>query len=285
MWATITLVVTILVPMISMATRMRGAAKNPMLFWIFWLAAGAVPSYVGWTVLHPEVVDGKEYSVSLTKGDENKKLEKSLKVQQGQSILVTGDLGPLADKEKDDSYFTNYKINFFDASTNVGAGECKGELTREADSNTDIKGDSHKGKKIKSSDDDGSISGGNEDLEARCDLWTSGELRVELSNWHGSAVKSINLQVITGPPAPFILWTLAGVFSLLGIYYEVRYSVKELAGLMGFLGFYAAFMPEGVSPSSGAMNVAMSALPGLFAGLVFAGGVAFIASKYVESKK
>ena len=81
-----------------------------------------------------------------------------------------------------------------------------------------------------------------------------------------------------------ILWGLAVFFSLIGIYYEVRYHVKELAGLMGFLGFYAAFLPEGVTPSSGIMNVGMAALPGLFAGMVFAGGLAFFATKYVDSK-
>ena len=95
----------------------------------------------------------------------------------------------------------------------------------------------------------------------------------------------MDLDVVKGPPPAALIWGLAILISLIGVFGEVRYAADRIAGDIGVLAMWAVFLRDGVTPLDDFQGVAKSLLPAAFLGWGAAGGLAWLGVKYVVSRE
>jgi len=250
----------------SSVRRMFDLQEFPLLFWPVGIACVAVPAFVAWTVLQPGEPIGTAQVTGLDQ-------TVSLEVPAGYSLLVTAELAE--DEEAQDSGKTVYNFSLTgEGWAQTAAGTIK---RKTASSGPDI--DLIDGKGISESGTRRSGRWG-EDLQDRIDLDGSGTVTLEVSNWQGSAVKALVIDVVKGPPPGWILWCIVVIGSLCAIIIEVRNGADRLASDVAFLLLYGLFLRDGVTPLDDFQGVAWAAAPAALLGWLVVGGLAYLAVKY-----
>lgn len=237
------------------------------LAWLVMLLAIASPIYVATTVLNPgdpiqtaEVAAQKDV-VELT-------------VPSGYSLMVTGILSDDKDATK-----TSYAMR---VAGEKWAETITGSVSRSSSKELDV--DAVGGDAITESGKRRSAGGGQ--VQHRFDLSHSGDVTVTVTNYQGNVAEELILEVVKGPPPLSVLWLIAGLVAVLGLYLEIQHGLDKFAGDMAALACYGALMPQGaISPLNNIQGLAFMGLGGLLLGQGVITGIAWVAKKYIASKE
>jgi hypothetical protein len=247
---------------VANARRLLDAKQAPLVGWFGLLAAAALPCWMAYCVLVPgETVDSAEVGGLHTTA--------SVQVPVDHALLVTATLNE--DEDVADAGRTSYTLA-------VNGTDWHQTLTgtirrKSAGGGPDV--DLLDGDAIRESGRRRKGAWG-EDLEERYDLEGTGTIQVEVTNWEGEAAQALFLQVIPAPPKNGLLWSLAGILTIFGIWIEVRARADKFAGDLAFLALYGVFLRDGVTPSDDFQPVAMAILPAALLGWGVGGGLAWI---------
>jgi len=264
---------------VSMTTilRMRGGARVPALFWITLLLSLSVPIAVGWTVNFP---------VELSTEVQELRKEKetvSVSIPEGHSLMIdsipsTEKLNPADPK----SFKTDYSITIKGVhNKKIWKQTVSGAMERKSDSEDGkVKVKKLEGEQISGSGSNDRRAGLNENIQDRYELNHPGEnLRITLKNYDGKAIDGLSLRVVSSPPPNMILWGLAILFSILGVYFESWKNCDKVAGDIAFLAFYGLFLSQEVAPLDGIKGMLLAAIPAFFMGYAPVAGLAYLANK------
>ena len=262
-------VLVVLSIVVSTVGRMRGAAKVPVIFWLLLLLAAVVPLGTGWMVLNKgEVV--AQASMKAVKD------HVQLEVPEGHALLVTGLLNT-EDGDSEDAYKTSYT---FRVQGNNWKEKVVGEITKQNEGKKELKG--LEGQGITESGKKPSNKTG-QHVQDRFVLKGSGLIDLLVENYSGTAASELQIEVIPAPPSPLILWTVAIVLSILGIYLEAWHSCDKVAGDLAGISMYAIFLADGITPTASKVDVMLAFLPGFFLGWGLVAGLAYLIVKYVQT--
>lgn len=257
----------ILVTFVLAIKRMREVRGMPAWTFLLLLVASAVPTYVAAKLLNP----GEPIKV-LRMARLHEKAE--LDLPEGTSLIVQGvlsDLDVIDDKKKSEAGKSNYRL------TLTGEGwtqEATGEVRRKTDRATAAPTG---GAALKDTRSRAAQLG--EDLEQRFDLKGHGHVGVEVNLWQGAAIDAVLVQVVPAPPPRQILWIVAGVLTVLGLYAEVRLKAVQLGGDVAFLTVFGIFMLEQITPASGFQEAGVAAFGAALLGWLAVGGLAWLLLK------
>jgi len=265
------LAVIILAVLGSAAKRMLDMQGVPAVAVLAMLGAAAAPSWVAWEVLNP----GEPLSTATVRGE---KEVVTLDVPEGYAIMATAVL-----TDEDDSPRTDKTAYSFEVRGQGWGHTASGTFKKEgAGGGPDVSLDGGKG----ISDSTRKRSGGlGEDVQDRIDPMGHGATEVEVKNWMGGAVLSVDLEVVKAPPPAWMLWLIACAISLLGVIAEVYKGADRLAGDIGVLAMWSVFMREGVTPLDSWQGLLGALLPGALLGWALVGGIAWLGIKYIVSRE
>jgi len=262
--------------------RMRGGARVPSLFWITLLLSLSVPIAVGWMVNFPvpystEVKELKEEGKSI-----------SVDVPEGHSLLIdaipsTKKLNP-SDPQ---SFKTDYAITIKGMhKKKIWSQTETGAMERKSDSEEGkVKIKKIEGEQLSNGGSDDRKAGLNENIQDRFELHHPGKnLNITLQNYEGKAIDGLEFRVVSSPPPNHILWGIAILFSLLGIYFESWKNCDKVAGDIAFLAFYGLFLSQEIAPLDGIKGMLLAAIPAFFMGYAPVAGVAYLANKMNGNK-
>ncbi len=252
--------------------RMRGAPNVPILFWVAFALATAVPLGTGWMVLNKgEVLD----SVSVAKVKDHVQVE----VPEGYALLVTGTLNP-EDSDEEDAYKTAYTLSaqYTDNSKEVFTGE----ITKQNQGKQQLK--AIQGETISESGKKPANRTG-QHVQDRFVTAKNGTVDILVKNYSGTAATDLQIEVTQAPPKAVWLWGFAVLWSVLGIYFQAWQKCDQVAGDLAGLPFYAVFLADGITPTASWFNVGTAFLPGMFLGWGVVAGLAWLATKYVDSSQ
>ena len=230
MWSFIAVAVIVLVPMISVIVRMRAAAKVPTFFWVILLVAPALPAVVAKSVLMPQT---SIQSGQVTKVNDVVRLN----MPEQHSLLVTAELGEI-DPEDPASHKTDYSFKIVGVKgSKTWQQTISGTIERAAENPNEIKLESFQGKEISTSGSRRDSAGIRENLQDRYELKQHGSVKITAANYQGKAVTALALDVIPAPPPASILWSVALIFTIFGIYYESWKQCDKVGGDISFIVF------------------------------------------------
>lgn len=264
------LVLIVLSVVVQTVGRMRGAPNVPMFFWVAFALATVVPLGTGWMVLNKgEVLD----TVSVAKVKDHVQVE----VPEGYALLVTGTLNP-EDSNEEDAYKTAYTLSaqYTDNSKEVFTGE----ITKQNQGKQQLK--AIQGETISESGKKPSNRTG-QHVQDRFVTAKTGAVDILVKNYSGTAATDLQIEVTQAPPKALWLWSFAVVWSILGIYFQAWKKCDQVAGDLAGLPFYAVFLADGITPTASWFNVGTAFLPGMFLGWGVVAGLAWLATKYVDS--
>lgn len=245
-------------------------ALHPVVI-VAMIGCAALPSWVAYTVLEPgEPVD----SATVRKVKDTVSLE----IPEGYSIMATANLTD--EEEAPESEKTAYTFKL--QGTDWGHKESGTFKRKGAGGGPDVSIDGGQGVTDSTRRRSGALG---EDTQDRIDPLGTGPVEIEVTNWQGSAALSIDLDVVKGPPPGALVWLLAILVSLLGVYGEVKHGADRIAGDIGVLAMWAVFLRDGVTPLDDFQGVAKALLPAAFLGWGAAGGLAWLGVKYVVSRE
>ena len=260
---------------LSTVRRMLDLQKIPLFMWPVLLLAGAMPSFMAYTVLNPgEIFDKAEVRAQK----DTFKLQ--IPAEGEYALMVTALLGPEDEEKNTDN--TAYTMRL-----ELGGEEHRvtGTIRRDSGSN-EVEVDVEAGNSSVREAGRRRSGGLGEDLQDRFDIvGNNGLLEGTVTNWKGEAAQVLFLEVVRAPPKPPILWTIALFISLLGIMIEANYGVTEFAGNVGLLTMYGVFLRDGVTPLDTYQGVGLAVLPAAIVGLLLVGLSGQLATKYVQSRR
>lgn len=260
---------------LSTVRRMLDLQKIPLFMWPVLLLAGAMPSFMAYTVLNPgEIFDKAEVRAHK----DTFKLQ--IPADGEYALMVTALLGPEDEEKNTDK--TAYTMRL-----ELGGEEHRvtGTIRRDSGSN-EVEVDVEAGNSSVREAGRRRSGGLGEDLQDRFDIvGNNGLLEGTVTNWKGEAAQVLFLEVVRAPPKPPILWTIALFISLLGIMIEANYGVTEFAGNVGLLTMYGVFLRDGVTPLDTYQGVGLAVLPAAIVGLLLVGLSGQLATKYVQSRR
>ena len=259
----------------STARRMLDLPKIPFIMWPVLLLAGAMPSFMAYTVLNPgEVFDKAEVRA------QRDTFKLNIPADGDYALMVTALLGPEDEEKNTDN--TAYTLRL-----ELGGEEHRvtGTIRRDSGSN-EVEVDVEAGNSSVREAGRRRSGGLGEDLQDRFDIVGSGsELEGTVTNWKGEAAQVLFLEVVKAPPGAPLLWGIALFISLLGVMIEAHYSVTEFAGNVGLLTMYGVFLRDGVTPLDTYQGVGLAVLPAAIVGLLLVGLSGQLATKYVQSRR
>ena len=261
--------------------RMRGGARVPALFWITLLVSLAVPIAVGWTVNFP-------VEASTEVKELRKEKEKVLiSIPEGHSLMV--DAIPSTQKlnpSDPQSFKTDYSITIKGVhNKKVWSQTFSGAMERKSDvEEGKVKIKKMEGEQLSDGGSGDRRAGLNENIQDRYELNHAGDVSVILKNYEGKAIDGLAFRVVSSPPPNHILWGLAILFSLLGIYFESWKKCDKVAGDIAFLAFYGLFLSQEVAPLDGIKGMLLAAIPAFFMGYAPVAGLAYVANKMKGNK-
>jgi len=258
------LAVIIAVIAIPAAQRINDMAETPKLAWLLVLASVAIPVWVALSVLQPGPALS---SAAVAKNRDMVQLE----FPPGHSLMVTAMLSDDEEAPK-----TSYALRV----QGDGYAQNYTGTVKKKDSGGGPDVDLVDGQGV--TDSERSRSGRvGEDLQERYDVPASGLMDVSVINWQGQAAAALRLEVVKGPPSIWLLWGLAGLISLIGLYLDVWEGCDKLAGDMAALAVYGALMPQaGITPLDSLTGLAFAGLGALLVGQFAVGALAWLAQKY-----
>jgi len=262
----------ILLVLVPAFRRMLDLQKVPLLAWPVMLCAGALPSYMAYTVLNPgEIYDKAEVRAYKDTFEVDIPAE-------GHALMVTALLGPESEDVGADK--TAYTIRY-----EMGGEEHRAVGTVRRKSGDDsIEVDIDVGETVRERGK--RRSGGlGEDLQDRFDLeGPGGKLTGTVVNWEGAAAQVLFIEVIKAPPPATWLWLMAIAISAGAIIVESWFAADKFTGDIGFLAMYGVFLRDGVTPLDTYQGVGMAVLPAAIVGWFMVAGLGFLVTKYVQSK-
>jgi hypothetical protein len=265
------LVIIVLSVVVQTVGRMRGAPNVPVFFWVALLLSTIAPLVTGWMVLNKgEVLQ----SASVQKSKDHVQVD----IPDGYALLVTGQLNP-EDSDKEDAYKTSYTLR---VAGDKWKEKVSGEVTKQNQGKQQLK--AIQGETISESGKKQTNRTG-QHLQDRFVLTGSGPVDVFVENYSGDAAVSLLLEVTQAPPKALWLWGFAVFSSLLGIYFQAWKKCDQVAGDLAGLPFYAVFLADGITPTASWFNVGTAFLPGMFLGWGVVAGLAWLATKYVDSSQ
>ena len=237
------------------------------------LIASAMPAYVAWKVLDPPPpVEAGEYVGKVSPVVDTTVLD----IPEGYALLVTATLGDF-DEEDPATERTAYALRV------------KGEGWEQSASGTIKRADAGAGPDVGVVGGEGVTdaerrpSRFGEDLQDRFEFKGSGRVKIDVTNWSGTAATTLDLEVVEAPPPLPILWGLVVLVSLLGIFVEVKYGADQFAGDAAFLAMWAIFLRDGVTPLDDWQEVLKAVLPAALLGMLIVGGAAYAVNRYLVS--
>lgn len=246
--------------------RLWDMTRVPPLAWVVLIVATVTPIYAATTVLQPgEPIDSAEVSAM--------KDSVSLSLPPGYSLMITAELG-----EDEEQGKTSYAMRVKGADW---AENISGTISRSGGGDDDINALSDEtigeGGRRRS----GAVG---EDLQERYDLKGSGDIEVVVTNYQGGAAAALALEVVKGPPPLLVLWGIAALVAVLGLYVELKQGCDKLAGDMAAMACYAALMPQsGITPLDNIRGIAFAGLGAILLGQGAVNAFAWIAHKYINS--
>ncbi len=251
--------------------RMRGAPNVPAFFWVMLLLSTMAPIATGWLVLNKgDVLD----SASVAKAKDHAHVT----VPEGYALLVTGQLNP-EDSDKEDAFKTSYTLRV-SAQDGKWKEKVTGDITKQNQGKQQIK--AIQGETISESGKKPTNRTG-QHVQDRFVLAGNGPVDIFVENYSGTAAVSLLLEVTQAPPKALWLWGFAVFSSLIGIYFQAWKKCDQVSGDLGGLAFYAVFLADGITPTASWFNVGTAFLPGMFLGWGVVAGLAWLATKYVDS--
>ena len=288
MLAPVVISAIVLTPLISAILRLRGAAKVPAFLWFTLIAAAAAPAAVGWIILNPKAPVATEYieeTVRQKALDSNEPYAIRLSVPEKHSLMLTALLAEDVDLTDPKAYKTDYslKINGIQGKT-TWKKTLTGTFEREAENKSEVEVESFQGKEISKNGRQRDSAGFSENIQDRYELPKHGDIKIEVQNFSGLAADGIKIDVIPSPPSQALLWGIALILSLLGIYFEAWKNCDKVAGDVGFMAMYAVFLADGVTPLDGIKGIGLAALAAFFLAYAAVAGIAYLFSKYNAAK-
>lgn len=245
---------------------------NAMSFWVWplMLLAGAAPSFVAYTTLHPgEVVATAEVAAE--------KDEVQLHIPANHSVMVTAVLTEESEEPENDKTHYNLKIKGQGWETSAD-----GTMKRESASG---------GNKIDALGQSGIEEVGGkrgsklgEDLQDRHDLNYEGDVTVTVTNWQGGAAEKLILEVVPSPPSDVVMWGYTVLITILALILGVRDDAERLASDLAFLCLWGVFMRDGVTPLDDWQEVGLALVPAALTGWLGVAGIEYLVINYFHSR-
>jgi hypothetical protein len=235
------------------------------------LLAAALPALTAWLVLSPG-----EPLTSQTVDGERDVIE--LEVPAGHCLLATATLAP--SDGTPEAGKTDYALNF------KGEGWSKavaGLVKRKSEGGQGAVLDVRTGDQISQGGRKVRAGTWGEDLQERFDVDQPGKVEVRVTNWQGKAAAALHLDVVRAPPPSAIMWVVVGLISAVAIALEVKLKAERYAGDVAFLGFWALFMRDRVTPMDDFQELLKALAPAALVGWGVVAGLAWLATKYLAT--
>jgi hypothetical protein len=248
------------------AQRLWDMTRAPVLAWVVLLAATLMPVYVAHSVLQPgEPIAAAEVTAMRD--------VVTLSLPPGHSLMVTAELG-----EDEEQGKTSFAMR---VKGDGWAENISGTIKRSGGGDDDIDaiGDETIGESGKRRN--GAVG---EDLQERYDLKGSGDIEITVTNYQGGAAAALALEVVKGPPALLLLWGMAALIAILGLFVELKQGCDKYAGDMAAMACYAALMPQsGITPLDNLRGIAFAGLGAILLGQGGVNAFAWLSHKYLRS--
>lgn len=250
--------------------RLRDFNAMSLWVWPLMLLAGALPSYVAYSALHPG-------DVAATAEVFGEKDSVQLQVPPDHSLMVTAVLTEESDEPETDKTHYNLKVK--------GTGwEVSADGTMKRESATG-------GSKIDALGQQGieEIGGKRgsklgEDLQDRHDLKESGDVTVTVTNWQGKAVEKLILEIVPSPPSDVITWSYTVMITIFCLVLGVRDNAERLASDLAFLCLWGVYMRDGVTPLDDWQEVGLALVPAALTGWLGVAALEYGVINYFHSR-
>lgn len=249
---------------------------KPLLGALLLLIAGSIPGYVGWKTLQPAHMDPATgpYQAKVSQ----QITEAQLDIPEGHALLVTATLVDLEEDETDPQKLkTAYNLTVRGSNWEQSASGLIKRDSAGADDAVDVGGAGVRESGRKRS---GRLG---EDLQDRFEFRGSGAVKLDVTNWSGTAAETLDLEIVEAPPPKSLLWGAVVLLSLIALVLEVRFGADQLAGNVAFLALWAVFLRDGVTPLDGWQEISKAVLPSALLGWGAIGGVAYLGVKAMTS--
>jgi hypothetical protein len=249
---------------------------QPLVGALLLLIAGSIPAYVGWKTLQPAHMDpaAGPYQAKVSQ----QITEAQLEIPEGHALLVTATLVDLEEDETDPQKLkTAYNLKVRGSNWEQSASGLIKRDSAGADDAVDVGGAGVRESGRKRS---GRLG---EDLQDRFEFRGTGAVKLDVTNWSGTAAETLDLEIVEAPPPKSLLWGAVVVLSLIALMLEVRFGADQLAGNVAFLALWAVFLRDGVTPLDGWQEISKAVLPSALLGWGAIGGVAYLGVKAMTS--